>query len=297
MAAKKQGRKLRHWLENAVAQALFGVFGVLPLPVASAIGGWLGGIIGPRLKRLQARARHNMTRALPELSPNEIERNLKAMWRHLGRMAAEFPHIAKLQGPRGLKHIEIVGAERLEAARDAKSGGIFFSGHIGNWELSATSIARYNVNAAFIYRAPNNPAIDRLIRRMRGVAAELFFPKGPAGARDIVRHIKGGGYLAMLMVQKMNDGIAVPFFGHDAMTAPSLAEIALKYDCPVWPMRIERLRGANFRVTVFPPMDLPRTDDHKADVAEIMRRVNTTLESWIRERPDQWLWPHRRWPD
>ncbi len=101
----------------------------------------------------------------------------------------------------------------------------------------------------------------------------------------------------MLVDQKLNDGIAVPFFGRDAMTAPALAQLALRFRCPVVPARVERLGGARFRLTIYPPMGLPDSGDHDADVSETMRRVNAHFEDWIRARPEQWLWLHRRWPD
>ena len=95
----------------------------------------------------------------------------------------------------------------------------------------------------------------------------------------------------------MNDGIPVLFFGRLAMTAPALAILALRFDCDVLPLRVERLNGARFRVTVFPPLPLPRSGEPRADAAALMARVNAILEEWIRDRPEQWLWVHRRWPD
>ena len=139
--------------------------------------------------------------------------------------------------------------------------------------------------------------MDRLISRIRGrYITENAIAKGASGAREMVRRVRDGGYTAMLVDQKMNDGIAVPFFGRDAMTAPALAQLAFKYDLPVWPVRTERLAGCRFRVTIFPKLELPRSDDMSSDVAETMHMVNTLLESWIRERPGQWLWLHNRWP-
>ena len=101
----------------------------------------------------------------------------------------------------------------------------------------------------------------------------------------------------MLTDQKMNDGIPVPFFGRPAMTAPALAVLALRFDCVVLPARVERLGGAHFRLTVFPALPLPRSGDSHADAATLMARVNAILETWIRERPEQWFWVHRRWSD
>jgi KDO2-lipid IV(A) lauroyltransferase len=96
---------------------------------------------------------------------------------------------------------------------------------------------------------------------------------------------------------KMNDGIAIPFFGRDAMTAPAIAQLALRFNCPIVPFRAERLGGAHFRLTVYPPLELPRTGNREADIRALMVQINTLLEQWVRARPEQWLWLHRRWPD
>ena len=95
----------------------------------------------------------------------------------------------------------------------------------------------------------------------------------------------------------MNDGIADPLFGRDAMTAPALAQLALKFDCPVVPIKVERTHGAHFSISVLPPLELPATGDRQADVKAGMTLVNRIIEGWIRESPEQWLWVHRRWPD
>jgi KDO2-lipid IV(A) lauroyltransferase len=101
----------------------------------------------------------------------------------------------------------------------------------------------------------------------------------------------------MLVDQKMNDGIAVPFLGRPAMTAPAVARFALKYRCPVIPARVQRVKGAHFRMTFYPPLDLPNSGDVKADTLAMMTAVNDLIGSWIREAPGQWLWLHRRWPE
>ena len=293
-APRGLARRARYALEGALAWPMFALLGALPLGVASGLGALLGGLIGPRLAA-HRRAGHNLRRALPELSAAEAERTLGAMWRHLGRVAAEYPHLKHFHVSRAGGRIELVGAEHLDQAKQGP--GIFFSGHIGNWEVAALAPEQNGTPVALIYRAPNNPIVDRLIRRARGAVADFRVPKGASGGRDIVRFLRGGGHLAMLVDQKLNDGIPVPFFGRDAMTAPALAQLALKYRCPVVPARVERLIGARFRLTIHAPMALPDSGDRSADVAETMRRVNALLEDWIRARPEQWLWLHRRWPE
>jgi KDO2-lipid IV(A) lauroyltransferase len=173
---------------------------------------------------------------------------------------------------------------------------IIFSGHIANWEIAALAAIQYGITVAQIYRAANNPLVDRLVGRFRGDRGE-FIPKGAVAARRAFAALYRGEHLTLLADQKLNDGIPVPFFGRPAMTAPALALLALRFDCDVLPVRVERLAGAGFRLTVFPPLPLPRSGDPQADVAELMAKVNATLEAWIRQRPELWLWVHRRWPD
>ena len=155
---------------------------------------------------------------------------------------------------------------------------------------------QYGTPVAQIYRAANNPLVDRMIARFRGDRAE-FIPKGTVAARHAIAALRRGAHLTLLADQKMNDGIPVPFFGRPAMTAPALAALALRFDCDVLPARVERLGGAHFQLTVFPPLALRRSGNSHADEAALMTQVNAILESWIRDRPEQWFWVHRRWSD
>ena len=296
MARRLIVKHLRYSVEGAMVAALFILFGIMPLPLASGLAGALAGTLGPLLP-LHARARRNLQRAMPELAAVEVERALGEMWRNLGRVAGEYPHLRKFRAYTPGGRIEVVGVEQLAAAKEEARGALFFTGHLGNWEVSGLPLIQHGIPITFVYRAPNNPFVDRLIARIRGRdITENAIAKGATGAREMVRRVRHGSYTAMLVDQKMNDGIAVPFFGRDAMTAPALAQLAFKYDLPVWPVRTDRLAGCRFRVTIFPKLELPRSDDMSGDVAEAMRMVNAVLESWIRERPGQWLWLHNRWP-
>jgi len=282
-------------LEAGGAALLFGALGLLPIDWASALGGAVARCIGPLLG-ISKRARINLRRAFPELPEAEIERIVVAMWSNLGRVAAEYPHLREIRvfAPGG--RVETHGIEHIDRAVATGRRMIIFSGHIANWEIAALAAVQYGITVTQIYRAPNNPLVDRLIARCRGDRGE-YIPKGAVGARRAFAALYRGEHLTMLADQKLNEGIPVPFFGRPAMTATALALLALRFDCDVLPARVERLRGARFRLTVFPPLPLPRTGDQAADVAALTAAVTATLESWIRERPEEWLWVHRRWPD
>ena len=277
------------------AGLLFAILGSLPLDAASALGGALARCIGPRLG-VSNRARRNLHAALPQLSAPQIEAIVRGMWDNLGRVAAEYPHLRHIRvfGPGN--RVETRGLEHLDQALAAGRQVILFGGHLGNWEIAALAAGQRGLDIAQIYRAANNPLIDRRIARLRGGNGELI-PKGAIASRRAVAALRRGGHVSLLADQKLNEGIAVPFFGRPAMTAPALALLALHFDCTVLPARVERLQGARFRLTIYPPLDLPRTGDRDAAVLAIMAAVNATLEGWIRERPEQWFWVHSRWPD
>jgi len=284
-----------HRAEAAVAALFFAAMRTLPIDAASRLGGALARLVGPRLGVSQ-RARRNLAAALPELSAVERETVLRGMWDNLGRVAAEYPHLCRIRVFEPDGRVETRGLENLDVAIRAGRPVILFGAHLGNWEIAALAAGQYGMDVAQIYRAANNPLVDRTVARFRGSGSE-FIPKGAVASRRALAALRRGGHLTLLVDQKLNDGIPVPFFGRPAMTAPALALLALHFDCTVLPVRVERLQGPRFRLTICPPLPLPRSGDRTADVAALMGTVNRTLESWIRERPDQWFWVHSRWPD
>ena len=283
-------------LEAAFAGLAMRLFALLPRARASALGGWLARQVGPRLG-ITRRARRNLARALPALDRAAQDRVIAEMWDNLGRVVGEFPHLKTMDAYTPGAAIEAVGLEHVDAAIARGKPLIFYSGHFGNWEVAALSAALYGLKLAAVYRAANNPLVDQMMIDLRRDLGADPIAKGATGARKIVGAIRAGQSLCMLVDQKMNDGIAVPFFGRDAMTAPAIAELALRYDCSVLPARVERLPGSRFRVTVFPPHPLPASGDRPADVLALMTTINRMLEDWIRARPGHWFWLHRRWPD
>ncbi len=289
-------RRLAHVLEGAGALLLFGLFRLLPLDLASALGGWLGRTLGPQL-RVSRRARRHLQRAFPEMGADELPRVLRGMWDNLGRVAAEYPHLARFRCYEPGGRVEMHGAEHIRAQSASGKSAIFFSGHYGNWEVPTLALTQAGLDVVEMYRAPNNPFVDRLVNAARSVIGSELAPKGSSGARRMLAAMKKGRHIAMLADQKMNDGIAVPFFGRDAMTGDAIGSFALRFDCAIVPVRTDRLAGAQFRITVEPPLRVARRGEREADIRAIMSAVNATLERWIRERPEQWFWIHRRWPD
>lgn len=283
-------KKIRYALLTALAYSLYGFFRIMPLETASALGGTLMERIGPKMKH-DAIARENLAAAFPEKTQAEREKIIKGMWNNLGRTLAEYPHL------RGIwKNVDYTCENHFTQVKDKGGPAIFFGGHLANWEIVTHGAKQAGLPLHVVYRKPNNPWVDSLLRYARGAGATSHIVKGREGAREILTAIKKGGSIGMLVDQKLNEGIPVPFFGREAMTAEAIAYFALKFDCPIYPTRVERLQGAHFRVTTLPPLTILKTGDKNADVKTILVTINNLFEDWIRERPEQWLWIHRRWP-
>ncbi len=294
--ARRLRRTLVYPLEALAVAIAYGVFALLPVDAASALGGRIGRIFGPLLP-VHRRATKSLSRALPGLSPDDVRRAIRGMWDNLGRTMGEYPHIARIARDPGAGRVEVAGMEHLARLREKPAAAILFSGHFANWEVIGHSLKSLELPYAQVYRVPNNPFIARMIYRIRKMDAEDVVPKGIAGARKAIAVLRAGRPLGALVDQKMNDGIPVPFFGRPAMTAPAVAQLGLRFGCPVVPVRLERLAGCRFRLSFFAALDMPDSGNREHDVLAAMTRINGLLESWIRDRPDQWLWLHRRWPE
>lgn len=297
-------RRILHAVEAAVLHAVFVAARAIPVDAASAAGGWIARTVGPRLP-VSRTGRRNLRRAFPKMSDAEIERILRGVWDNLGRTVAEYPHLLKIwdydpEHPERSSRIEVAGVDEFVALRDDGKPALIFSAHLGNWELLPLAAARYDLPLSVVFRPPNNPHAAELVTRIRAEAHGReggLLPSGVEGAMAAVGALERGEHLGMLIDQRFRRGVLVPFFGRPAQTGAVLAKLARRFDCPVHGARVERLGGARFRVSLSPPVEIPRTDDAEADTEETMRRVTAMVEAWVRERPEQWLWLHRRWKD
>ncbi|HET8727369.1 MAG TPA: lysophospholipid acyltransferase family protein [Alphaproteobacteria bacterium] len=284
---------LYHPMQAGLLYALLTIFRLLPVAWASAVGSWTARLVAPLLAGPTRRAERTLDICFPDMPKPERDRIIAGMWDNLGRIAGEYPHLGRLWHDR--RRVKFVGWEHLDAARATGRPLFLVGGHIGNWELAARGAGQMTPPAAVIYRAPNNRLLDPVIRCLRHTPGLLQLRKGKEAAKGSIKLLNEGGTLALLVDQRLNAGIPVPFFGRPAMTAPAIAQLALRFDGIVLPVRVCRKKGARFLVIIEPPVELPRTDDRAADILAIMTEINAILERWIRDRPEQWLWLHRRW--
>ena len=282
-------------LEAFAYDVAAGLARAFPIDAVSDFGAWLFGWLGP-LTSAGRVVETNLRIAFPDAPDAEIERLKAAQWRHLGRWFAEFPILDRIIADPS--RVEVVGADRLAAIRDGAGPVVFISGHFSSFEIMPAVIIHSGVTCQITYRATNNPHVDERIRASRfRYGVRLFAPKGTDGARELIRALSRGESVALMNDQKFNGGVAAPLFGVIAHTAPGPSTFALRFGVPIQPMSVQRKDKARFRVVVHEPFTLEDTGDRDADIKSGVERINRFIEERIRERPEEWFWVHKRWPN
>jgi len=281
-------------LEALLLGICFFVFAALPIEMASAFGGLLGRALGPRLPQWRGNAIKNLQLAFPDKSDGERAHIMRGMWDNLGRTAAEFVHLNVIVAP-GSGRVEIVNGEILSALGRDGQPMILAGAHLANWEISAALANLTGRKIVSVVRKQNNPLTQKMIEYLRHSAGGTQISKGRQGAKEALSLLRGGAVIGFLFDQKMKGDGAMTFFGHEAMTPLAPAHLALRLNCPLIPVRCERTGGARFRITIYPPVEFLGSGDQQANAKAAMCKLNEQLEAWIRERPKEWLWLHRRW--
>ncbi|MCK6418497.1 MAG: hypothetical protein L6Q57_06115 [Alphaproteobacteria bacterium] len=287
-------KTLAHLLQAAALYPLYGLFALLPPDHASALGGFIVRCLGPHLG-VHRRAYDNLKSAIPGLSDREYQAILREMWNNLGRVFGEYPHLAFLASQR----TTFEDPHNILQSVGSAGPAVFISGHLANWEIFGPAFSRRTGRPLHLtYRAMNNPWAETLLRQARTLRGEIpAYPKGREGGRKMLECLREGNALGILIDQKYNEGIAVDFFGRAAMTTHVFVPMAQKYEAPIIPARMRRVKGSHFIITLESPLPQKSPEGEILPERQVLQTMNAMLESWIRENPAQWLWVHRRWPE
>ena len=193
--------------------------------------------------------------------------------------------------------VTVIGHETLQQFIKAKQGAVIVTGHFANWEVMAAVLTQSGLPVRITYRKINNPYLDKRVRAQREAYGTKFLVQKSthAGARVLLNALGKSESVAILNDQKFNEGIAIPFFGHNAMTATGATRLALKTGAPLIPISVTREK-AEFTVTIHDEIKLENSGDRESDIEKGVRQIVTFTEDWIKQNPDQWFWVHRRWP-
>ena len=284
-------KKVKYFFEFIIVSFLFFIYKILGLKISSFISGKLFEFFGP-LFRSKKIIESNIQRAIPKANLQEINNIKKDMWNNYGRTLSEYIFLKNFRNNRFKPNINIEGKEVLEQVKHEKTPVIFVSGHFSNFEFMAMQIEMSGVNLAAVYRPLNNIFLNVLMERIRKkYICKKQIKKGTSGVRELLRLYKKGYSIALMIDQRVSQGIKCKFFDEDAFTTTIPAQFIKKFNCKVVPIYIERFNDINFNIKIEKPVEFLRD----TPTEEITRNLNIWLEKKILLNPGNWIWSHNRW--
>ena len=282
---------IKYFIQFLIIITLFLIFRILGLKFASYVSSKITSLFGP-LFRSRDLINSNILKALPNLNQNEIKKISKKMWGNYGRILAEYVFIKHFRGSKFDNQIKVNGQEILEKIKKSNEPVIFISGHFNNFELMALHIEKSGVNLAAIYRPLNNKFLNFIMEKVRKkYICKNQIEKGVSGTKKLLSFFKKKNSIALMIDQRVSQGIKSKFFNHKCFTTTIPAQFVKKFKCKVVPVYIERLQGVNFQLTIHEPLEY----SNEETIESITLSLNNLLEEMVLKNPEQWIWSHNRW--
>ena len=284
-------KKIKYFFEFLIISSLFIIYKFLGLKISSYIGGKLFETFGP-IFRSKNLIKSNIQKAIPKINSLKVKIVMTNMWNNYGRTLSEYMFLKDFRNNKFRSNINIAGKEILEKIKLEKTPVIFISGHFSNFELMAMEIEKSGINLSAIYRPLNNIFLNILMERIRKkYICKNQIKKGKSGVRELLKLYKKGYSIALMIDQRVSEGIKSKFFNKDAFTTTIPAQFVKKFNCRVVPISIERHNGVNFNIKVEKPMEFSKN----SSTEKITRDLNLWLERMILKNPGEWIWSHNRW--
>ena len=287
---------IKYFFEFISIISLFCIFKIIGLRNASNMGSLLGKFIGP-LFRSKDVTKQNIKNAFVAIDIKKETEIINNMWSNIGRTFAEYIFLKDFRfNKTNFDHIKIKGTNYLEEIKKNNETVIFFSAHLANFELMAMELDKFGIKCAAIYRPLNNFLLNPLMEylRMKYICSTQI-PKGRMGMREIIGRVKDGYSIALMVDQRVSEGPRVLFFNKPAHTTTIPAQLALKYNCKLVPIFLERKEGTNFEMTIHEPYKIEKSGNDQEDTKSITLKINNIIEKMIIKNPTQWIWSHNRW--
>ena len=284
-------KKIKYFFEFLFVIIFFCIFKILGSKNASNLGEIIGKIFGP-LFRSNLKILKNLENSKITNSKKERKNIVNNMWGNYGRILAEYVFIKKYRNDVYTKNIEVVGKDILEKIKLNKEPVIFVSGHFNNFELMAMYIEKSGIDLAAIYRPLNNIFLNPIMEKIRkNYICKKQVKKGISGTKEILGYFKNGSSIALMIDQRVSQGISCKFFDNKALTTTIPAQFVKKFNCKVIPLYIQRLKADNFKLEILKPIEFSKDET----IETITLYLNKVLENLIRKNPEQWIWSHNRW--
>jgi len=284
-------KSIKYFIQFLIILIFFLAFKILGLNLASYISGKIVSFIGPFF-RSKILINSNILKALPNSNKNEVKKISEMMWHNYGRILAEYMFIKEFRMSKVKNSIEIIGQKKLDTIKDNKEPVIFISGHFNNFELMAMHLEKSGINLAAIYRPLNNKFLNFIMEKIRQkYICKNQIKKGISGTKQLLSFFKKKTSIALMIDQRVSQGIKTNFFQHEAFTTTIPAQFVKKFKCKIVPIYIERTHGVNFKLTIHDPLEYSNNES----VESITLSLNILLEKMILKNPEQWIWSHNRW--
>ena len=283
-------KKIFYFLEFIIIKILFTFFQIIGYRLSSNLGFFIGRTIGP-IFRSKKTIIQNLDKAnIKEIkNASKIDSNVLGNY---GRIFAEYVYLKKFRNNELKKYVSIDGLEHLENLKKNNKKAVFISGHFNNFELMAMEIEKAGIELAAIYRPLNNIFLNKTMEKIRKEnICKNQIKKGRAGSREIIKNLIKGKSIALMIDQRVREGEKVKFFNNLASTTTIPAQLVKKFNIPVVPVYIERIKDLNFKITINKPINFSKEDS----VKNITLKLNQILETMILKKPEQWIWSHNRW--
>ncbi len=282
---------IKYFLQFFIISIFFIIFKIIGLKFASNISSKIVSLIGPffRSKKL---IENNIRKAIPNLDSKELKKIVNNMWGNYGRILSEYVFIKDFRESKSENIIQVEGQEILDQIKKDKEPVIFISGHFNNFELMAMHIEKSGINLAAIYRPLNNKFLNFVMEKIReSYICKKQIKKGISGTKQLLSFFKNGTSIALMIDQRVSQGIRSNFFKHEAYTTTIPAQFVKKFKCKVVPIYIQRIKDVNFKISVSKPLEYSEDES----IASITLDLNNLLEKMILKNPEQWIWSHNRW--
>lgn len=286
---QKRSKKIRHIIEYALVRIILGPLRILPFQQRIKVGGAIVGTLIANLKPSRHRIEENIRIVFPNSKPDEIRKLTKAVGKNFGRSFIELLNNGVQYKHPDLRHASGPGIEVLRDAKSSGKGAIIVSGHFGQWDAARHFLKSEGMEIGAIYKPSSNPYFHKFFFPQIENAGKPNFPVGRRGTADMVRHLKNGGMVAILLDQRLAKGEELDFLGHSAKSSTSAASLALKYDIPMIPVYGIR-REDSLDVDIVFEAPIPHTD-----AITMTQAANDSLAAQVRRNPGQWYWLHNRW--
>jgi len=284
-------KNIKYFIQYILIISLLLLFKVIGHKYALTLSSKIFSAFGP-LFRSKKIIYSNLTNAFPSFSELEKNRIIKEMWGNYGRILAEYIFIKNFRESKLDRNITITGQEILEKIKENKKPVIFISGHFNNFELMAMHIDKSGIDLAAIYRPLNNKYLNKIMEKIRKTyICNKQVKKGIAGTKLLLNYFKKGTSIALMIDQRVSQGIKSNFFNKKASTTSIPAQFVKKFKCDVVPIYIERSNNINFKITIKEPI---KFSDYST-IDGITNDLNKVLQDMIIKNPEQWIWTHNRW--